>query len=120
MPLALLADVLDSKGPNIINRENVQRRIVVSANVSGRDLGSVVKEIQDKINEQVHLPTGFFISYEGQFQSQQEATRLIGMLSIATLAMMFLVLYSHFRSTMIVAQILLNIPLAFIGGLVLT
>ncbi|MEO8353267.1 MAG: efflux RND transporter permease subunit, partial [Chthoniobacteraceae bacterium] len=120
VPLALVADVLEGKGPNIINRENVQRRIVVQANVSGRDLGSVVKEIQDKINAQVHLPTGFFISYEGQFQSQQEATRLIGLLSIATLATMFLVLYSHFRSTMIVAQILLNIPLAFIGGLILT
>ena len=120
VPLALLADVLDSKGPNIVNRENVQRRIVVQANVSGRDLGSVVKEIQDKLNAQVHLPQGFFISYEGQFQSQQEATRLIGILSIATLMMMFLVLYSHFRSTMIVAQILLNIPLAFMGGLVLT
>jgi CzcA family heavy metal efflux pump len=120
VPLALLANVLEGKGPNIINRENVQRRIVVQANVSGRDLGSVVQEIQSKINEQVHLPTGFFISYEGQFQSQQEATRLIGILSIATLATMFLVLYSHFRSTMIVAQILLNIPLAFIGGLFLT
>ncbi len=120
VPLALLADVRESKGPNIINRENVQRRIVVQANVSGRDLGSVVKEIQDKLTAQVHLPQGFFISYEGQFQSQQEATRLIGILSIVTLATMFLVLFSHFRSTMIVGQILLNIPLAFIGGLALT
>ncbi|MBI3427937.1 MAG: efflux RND transporter permease subunit, partial [Acidobacteria bacterium] len=120
VPLALLADVRDSKGPNIINRENVQRRIVVQANVSGRDLGAVVTEIQKKITEKVHLPAGFFISYEGQFQSQQEATRLIGILSIVTLATMFLVLFSHFRSTMIVAQILLNIPLAFIGGLALT
>jgi Cu/Ag efflux pump CusA len=120
VPLALLADVRDSKGPNIINRENVQRRIVVQANVSGRDLGAVVTEIQKKITEKVHLPTGFFISYEGQFQSQQEATRLIGILSLVTLATMFLVLYSHFRSAMIVGQILLNIPLAFIGGLALT
>jgi Cu/Ag efflux pump CusA len=120
VPLALLADVRDSKGPNIINRENVQRRIVVQANVSGRDLGAVVTEIQRKITEKVHLPTGFFISYEGQFQSQQEATRLIGILSLVTLATMFLVLYSHFRSAMIVGQILLNIPLAFIGGLALT
>jgi len=120
VPLSLLADVQDSKGPNIINRENVQRRIVIQANASGRDLGSVVQEIQNKINAEVHLPQGFFISYEGQFQSQQEATRLIGILSIATLLTMFLVLYSHFRSGMIVAQILLNIPLAFIGGLVLT
>ncbi len=120
VPLSLLANVRESKGPNIINRDNVQRRIVVSANVSGRDLGSVVAEIQKKLNENVHLPAGFFITYEGQFQSQQEATRLIGILSIATLATMFLVLYSHFRSSMIVAQILLNIPLAFIGGLALT
>ncbi|MEO7300555.1 MAG: efflux RND transporter permease subunit [Verrucomicrobiota bacterium] len=120
VPLSLLANVLEGKGPNIINRENVQRRIVVQANVSGRDLGAVVTEIQKKINEKVHLPTGFFISYEGQFQSQQEATKLIGLLSIVTLATMFLVLYSHFRSMMIVAQILLNIPLAFMGGLILT
>jgi CzcA family heavy metal efflux pump len=120
VPTTLISNVLEGKGPNIINRESVQRRIVVSANVSGRDLGSVVNEIQTTINQKVHLPQAFFISYEGQFQSQQEATRLIGILSIATLATMFLVLYSHFRSTMIVAQILLNIPLAFIGGLVLT
>jgi len=120
VPIGLLANVRESKGPNIINRENVQRRIVVAANVSGRDLGSVVAEIQQKVDEEVHLPSGFFISYEGQFQSQQEATRLIGILSIATLAAMFLILYSHFRSWMIVAQILLNIPLAFMGGLTLT
>ena len=120
VPLSLLASVVDSKGPNIINREDVQRRIVVQANSSGRDLGSIVAEIHRKIDQNVHLPVGFFINYEGQFQSQQEATRLIGILAIATLVMMFLVLYSHFRSTTIVAQILLNIPLAFIGGLVLT
>ncbi|ODU25128.1 MAG: multidrug transporter AcrB [Verrucomicrobia bacterium SCN 57-15] len=120
VPLALLADVRESKGPNIVNREDVQRRIVVSANVSGRDLGSVVTEIQNEIRDNVKLPAGFFITYEGQFQSQQEASRLIGILSLFTLSTMFLVLYSHFRSTMIVAQILLNIPLAFIGGLALT
>ncbi len=120
VPLALLTNVIESKGPNIINRENVQRRIVVQANASGRDLGSVVREIQTLIAEKVHLPKGFFITYEGQFQSQQEAARLIGILSIATLLTMFLILYSHFRSSVIVAQILLNIPLAFIGGIVLT
>jgi CzcA family heavy metal efflux pump len=120
VPLALLANVRESKGPNIINREDVKRRIVVSSNVSGRALGEVVAEIQRKVNENVHLPTGFFITYEGQFQSQQEAQRIIGILAVFTLATMFLVLYSHFRSWMIVAQILLNIPLAFIGGLVLT
>jgi len=120
VPLSLITNVIESKGPNIINRENVQRRIVVQANVSGRDLGSVVEEIQRTVTEKVHLAKGFFIAYEGQFQSQQEAARLIGILSIATLLTMFLVLYSHFRSSMIVSQILLNIPLAFIGGIVLT
>ena len=120
VPLSLLADVQESKGPNIINREDVQRRIVVSANVAGRDLSSVVAEIQSKVGAGVKLPTGSFITYEGQFQSQQEASRLIGILSVFTLAAMFLVLYAHFRSGMIVAQVLLNIPLAFIGGLILT
>ncbi len=120
VPLYLVADVLESKGPNAINREDVQRRIVVSANVSGRDLGSVVAEIQKTIDEHVHLETGYFVSYEGQFQSQQQATRVIGILAVFTFGTIFLVLYSHFRSGMIVAQILLNIPLAFIGALVLT
>ena len=120
VPLSLVAEVRESKGPNVINREDVQRRIVVSANVSGRDLGSVVTEMQKTLAEKVHLSGSYFISYEGQFQSQQEATRVIGVLAVFTFAMVFLLLYSHFRSAMIVAQILLNIPLAFIGALVLT
>jgi CzcA family heavy metal efflux pump len=120
VPLSLVAEVRESKGPNAINREDVQRRIVVSANVSGRDLGSVVGEIQSALTEKLHLETGYFVSYEGQFQSQQEATRIIGILAIFTFGTIFLLLYSHFRSGMIVAQILLNIPLAFIGALVLT
>jgi len=120
VPLSLIADVRESKGPNIINREDVQRRIVVSANVSGRDLGSVVAEIQKTLGEKVHLSGNYFVSFEGQFQSQQEATRIISILALFTFAMVFLLLYTHFRSGMIVAQILLNIPLAFIGALVLT
>lgn len=80
----------------------------------------MVEEVQRVIAEHVHLPRGYFVSFEGQFQSQQEATRLMAVLGLFTLAVIFLVLYSHFRSVMIVAQILLNIPLAFIGGLVLT
>ncbi|HVZ64165.1 MAG TPA: efflux RND transporter permease subunit [Opitutaceae bacterium] len=120
VPLYLVADVRESKGPNLINHEDVQRRIAVSANVSGRDLGAVVTEIQKTLGEKLHLETGYFVSYEGQFQSQQEATRIIALLAIFTFGMVFLVLYSHFRSGMIVGQILLNIPLAFIGALVLT
>ena len=119
VPLALLADVLEAKGPNIINRENVRRRIVISANVSGRDLGGTVAEMQRAVGG-VELPQGYSVAFQGQFQSQQEATRLIALLSLFTLGTMFLLLYTHFRSAMIVAQILLNIPLAFIGGLALT
>ena len=119
VPLSLLADVREAKGPNIINRENVRRRIVVSANVSGRDLGSTVAEMQAAVAG-VELPQSYSVSFEGQFQSQQQATRLIALLSLFTLATMFLLLYTHFRSAMIVGQILLNIPLAFIGGLALT
>jgi len=119
VPLALLADVREAKGPNIIQRENVRRRIVVSANVAGRDLASTVADMQGAVAG-VELPQGYSVNFQGQFQSQQEATRLIALLSLFTLASMFLLLYSHFRSAVIVAQILLNIPLAFIGGLALT
>jgi len=119
VPMGLLADVREAKGPNIINRENVRRRIVVSANVSDRDLASTVADMQTVVAG-VALPPGYSVSFEGQFQSQQEATRLIAVLSLFTLATMFLLLYSHFRSMMIVAQILLNVPLAFVGGLALT
>jgi CzcA family heavy metal efflux pump len=118
VPLSAIAAVEDSRGPNVIQHENVQRRIVVSANVSGRDLGRVVEDIQKKVGAQVTLPTGYFITYGGQFESQQSATRLIGILSLFSLAAMFLVLYAHFRSIPIVLQILLNIPLALIGSVV--
>ncbi len=119
IPISLVADVREGLGPNIIQRENVRRRIVVSSNVSGRDLGSTVADMQRAVSG-IALPAGYTVSFEGQFQSQQEASRLIAVLGIFTLATMFLVLYAHFRSAAIVAQILLNIPLAFVGGLVLT
>jgi CzcA family heavy metal efflux pump len=120
VPISLLANIQEGKGPNTINRENVERRIIVQANVVDRDLGSVVSEIQHKIRDKIKLPPGYHIKYEGQFQSQQEAARLISILSIVTLIVMFLVLYSHFKSSVIVFQVLLNIPLALIGGLILT
>lgn len=120
VPLELLANVHEAKGPNIINRENVKRRIIIQANVSARDLASVVTEIQRRINREITLPSGYYINFEGQFQSQQEATRLIAILSMITLAAMFLILYTHFGSVQITIQILLNLPLSFIGGLILT
>jgi len=118
IPLSTVADVLVDKGPNIINRENVKRRIVIQANVSGRDLGSVVEEIQKKIGSDVKLPSGYFITYGGQFEAQRSASKLILILSIFSFAAIFLVLYMHFKSAIIVSQILLNIPLALIGSVI--
>lgn len=113
-----IADVFESAGPNIINRENAQRRIVVLANASGRDLDGLVREIQIKIQEKVELPQGYFLSYGGQFESQQQASRLMVILGILSIAGIFLVLYMHFRSTFVSIQVMLNIPMAFIGGIV--
>jgi CzcA family heavy metal efflux pump len=116
VPLENLASVLESNGPNMVVRENAQRRIVISCNTSGRDLGSVIAEMQQKVGAQVKLPTGYFVSYGGQFESQQAATRQIALLALLSLAGMILVLYSHFKSLTIVTQILVNIPLAMIGS----
>lgn len=116
--LDMVADVYESEGPNQINRENSQRRIVVSANSSGRDLDSVVGEIEGKIKTQVQVPEGYFIHLGGQFESQKTASRLILLLSLLSLAGIFVVLYAHFKSSFIAAQIMLNIPMALIGSLV--
>ncbi len=113
-----VADVYESTGPNIINRENTQRRIVVLANSSGRDLDGLVKEIQSKIKQNVQLPEGYFISYGGQFESQQEAAKLMTFLAILAILGIFIVLYMHFKSTFVSIQVMLNIPMAFIGGIV--
>lgn len=113
-----VADVYESTGPNIINRENAQRRMVVQANSSGRDLDSLVKEIQIKIKQNVELPDTYFITYGGQFESQQQAARLMFVLGLLAIAGIFLVLYAHFKSTFISVQVMLNIPMAFIGGIV--
>ncbi len=113
-----VADVYESTGPNIINRENAQRRIVVQANSSGRDLDSLVKEIQSKIKQNVELPQSYFITYGGQFESQQKAAQLMIVLGLLAIAGIFLVLYAHFKSTFISIQVMLNIPMAFIGGII--
>jgi CzcA family heavy metal efflux pump len=113
-----VADVYESNGPNIINRENAQRRIVVLANSSGRDMNGLVNEIQNKINKNVVLPEGYFLSYGGQFESQQQAARLMVFLAILAVLGIFIVLYMHFKSTFVSIQVMLNIPMAFIGGIV--
>lgn len=113
-----VADVFESTGPNIINRENAQRRIVVMANSSGRDMDGLMKEIQSKINQNIKLPLGYFISYGGQFESQQQAAKLMTFLAILAILGIFIVLYMHFKSTFVSIQVMLNIPMAFIGGIV--
>jgi Cu/Ag efflux pump CusA len=116
IPLGELAEVELSYGPNQINRENSMRRMVISANTQGRDLGAVVAEIQSVIETGVVLPSGYFVTYGGQFESQQAASTRIAWLSLVALALMFLVLYHHFRSSMMVLQVLLNVPLALVGS----
>ena len=118
IPLRTVANVIESRGPNQILRENVQRRIVIQSNVSGRDLNSVITDIQKRISEHVKLPEGYFITYGGQFESQQHAMKKMLILSIFSLSGMFIVLYAHFKSAPIVMQILLNIPFALIGSVV--
>lgn len=116
--LEAVADVYEAEGPNIINRENMQRRIVVSANTAGRDLDSVVRDIRDKLDRNVKIPDGFHYTLGGQFESQQSASRLILLLGVLSLLGIFIVLYSHFKSFFISFQIMLNVPMAFIGGIV--
>ncbi len=116
VPVSAFAEVVEGAGPNIINHDNGRRRIVISANAEGRDVGGVVTEVQRRLAEEVELPVGYFLSYEGQFESQQSATRLIAVLSLFSMLGMFLLLYAHFRSVTIVLQVMLNIPLALIGS----
>lgn len=116
IPLESIAHIEYEKGINSVSHENGQRRIVVSCNVQGRDLGSTVAEIQKVVGEKVAMPQGYFLQYGGQFEAQKEASRLIGLLSIFVLLGIFLVLYAHFRSWRMVAQVMLNIPLALVGS----
>ncbi len=116
IPITEIAEIYFENGPNSISHENTQRRLVVSCNVAERDLGSTVSEIEERIKEEINLPQGYFITYGGQFESQKSASRLIMILSIFSLAGIFLALYYYFRSPRIVLQVMLNIPLALIGS----
>jgi CzcA family heavy metal efflux pump len=118
VPLGELARVTVTRGPNTISRENVQRKIVVQANVAGRDLGSTVADIERAVAERVTLPPGYHVVYGGQFESQEEATRTIGLLSLLAIAAILLILYAEFRSVRTAALVMANLPLALIGGLV--
>ncbi|WP_373697950.1 efflux RND transporter permease subunit [Porphyromonas loveana] len=116
IPFSYVADVVSASGPNTINRENVSRKIVVSANVSGGDLRSVVNMIQDRINAEVELPEGYHVEYGGQFESEQAASRTLLITSIFSILVIFLLLFNQFRSVKQSVVSLLNLPLALIGG----
>ena len=116
--LGELAAVAVERGPNAISRENVQRKIVVQANVADRDLGSTVSDVRQAVAERVTLPAGYHLEYGGQFESREEAARVIGMLSLLSIAAIFLILYAEFRSGRTALLIMANLPLALIGGVV--
>jgi HME family heavy-metal exporter len=117
VPVSAIATVEETDGPNQIGRENGRRRIVVYANTDGRDMSAVVAQVRAVIAAQ-SLPPGSFVTLEGQFQAQEQATRLIAALSLVSLAMIFLVLYSRYQSAVLAAIIMANIPLALIGSVV--
>ncbi len=114
VPLARIARIEQTQGPNQVGRENGRRRIVISANAEG-DLGAVITGIRSVVARSP-LPEGYFTALEGQFQAQEDAARLIGLLSLVSLAMMFMVLYSRYRSTVLVMIVMGNIPLALVGS----
>lgn len=117
VPLQQLATVVTEKGPNTISRENVQRKIVVQTNIAGRDLRSVVDDIRNLVNTNISLPQGYYIEFGGQFESEQAATQLITLLSLLSIAAIFLILYLEFGKIRTTLFIMVNLPLALIGGI---
>ena len=116
IPLNYVAEIRSAMGPNTISRENVKRKIVISTNVADRDLRSVVNDIQAQVDAQIKLPEGYHIEYGGQFESEQAASRTLALTSFMSIVVIFLLLYHEFRSVKESAIILINLPLALIGG----
>ena len=116
VPLSHIAEIRSVTGPNTINRENVQRKIVISGNVADRDLGSIVKDIQEKVDASIQLPEGYHIEYGGQFESEQAASRTLLLTSLMSLLVIFMLLYHEFKDAKESGVIMLNLPLALIGG----
>ncbi|HBL33047.1 MAG TPA: CusA/CzcA family heavy metal efflux RND transporter [Porphyromonadaceae bacterium] len=116
IPLEYIADITSSTGPNTINRENATRKIVVSANIAGRDLRGVVNDIQEKVKSEITLPEGYHIEYGGQFESEQAASRTLLVASVFSLLVVFMLLFNQFRNVTQSVVVLINLPLALIGG----
>jgi len=118
IPLQTVTDIVVDRGPNYISRENVQRKIVVQANVAGGDLRGVVDEARLRIEEEVPLPSGYYVEFGGQFESEQEATRTVTMLSFISLIAILAILYLAFGNLRQASLVMANLPLALIGGVV--
>lgn len=116
VPIAQVAEVRFDQGPNTINRENVQRRIIIQANVADRDLGSVIDDVRQSIEKNVQLPQGYFVQYGGQFEAQEKAARLISLLSLVAIGAILLLLYVALDSMRLAILVMANLPLALIGG----
>ena len=117
IPLSRIATIEDGDGPNQISREDGKRRIVISANAQGRPLSGIIEDIRKVVGE-TKLPEGYFVTLGGQFQAQEEASRLVGLLSIVSLVLMFVVLFSRYKSVTLSALIMANIPLALVGAVI--
>lgn len=116
IPLEQVADIVSAAGNNIISRENVQRKLVVATNVAGRDLRGAVQEIRENIEQKISLPEGYRIEYGGQFESEESASRSLAMTSVIAICVIFLLLFREFKNLRISAIVLVNLPLALIGG----
>jgi Cu/Ag efflux pump CusA len=119
VPISQVAEVRSDQGPNTINRENVQRRIIIQANVADRDLGSVINDVRAAISRKVALPQGYFLQYGGQFESQEKASRQITLLSIVAIGGIFLLLFIALKTARAALLVMANLPLALIGGVVM-
>lgn len=120
IPLSLIADVREAKGPNVIFRENSQRRFTIAIKPTARDVGVLVERLRKEVAERVTLPEGYFITYEGEFQAQREATQRIILFSALVLVVIAFLLYGYFKTPVFAFQVLCDIPLALVGGLVFT
>lgn len=116
IPFEYIAEIRSGSGPNTINRENVQRKIVVSCNVSGRDLRSTVNDIKARVSSDVQLPEGYHVEYGGQFESEESASRILMLISCISIMLIYLLLFGQFKSMYQAAVVLINLPLALIGG----
>ena len=116
IPLSYVADVVSTMGPNSVSRENVKRKIVISANTSGRDLRGVVNDIRERIDAEVKLPEGYHVEFGGQFESEEAASRTLLLASLMSIVVIFLLIYTEFKNAAQSGVILLNLPLALIGG----